>query len=108
MELSEVIEGIQSWIRMVQENYRGKINIEFLVENENFLRYIIENENYIAELVVEPEGFHPHRFVWFEALDKTKDLALQEPYFYMDKKEDYMENILENINKGILYILETQ
>ena len=29
-----------------------------------------KKSRYLAELVVEPEGFHPHRFVSFEALDK--------------------------------------
>lgn len=105
MKFCEVIDSIQRWIRTVQEMYRGEINIEFLTEREDYLRYIIESTNYLAELVVEPEGFHPHRYVWFMALDKRKD-SLQEPYFYLDEKDSSVENMIENLNKGILYIIE--
>lgn len=104
MELYEVIDKIQMWLTTVQTMYSGKINVEVLVENEDYLRYIIESTNYLAELVVEPEGFHPHRFVLFEALDKRKG-PLQEPYFYVDGKGSSMESILENLNKGIQYIV---
>lgn len=105
MELYEVIDTIQMWIRTVQEMYHGEIDVEFLVEHEDYLRYIIESANYLAELVVEPEGFHPHRYVSFVALDKRKDL-LQEPYFYYDEKDSSVENILENLNKGISHVVE--
>lgn len=107
MELYEVIDIIQTWIRTVQERYRGKVKVEFLVEHEDFLRYFIESTNYLAELVVETEGFHPHRFVSFEILDKRKDL-LQKPYYYFDEKDSSMETILENLNKGISYMIEGQ
>lgn len=105
MKLYEVIDTIQIWIRTVQEMYRDKIDVEFLVEREDYLRYIIESTNYLAEIVIEPEGFHPHRYVSFEALDKRKDLP-QESYFYYDEKDSSLENILENFNKGISYIIE--
>ncbi len=105
MKLYEVIDTIQMWIRTVREMYHGEIDVEFLVEHEDYLRYIIESTNYLAELVVEPEGFHPHRYVSFVALDKRKDL-LQEPYFYYDEKDSSVENILENLNKGISNVVE--
>ena len=105
MKLYEVIDTIQMWIRTVQEMYHGEIDVEFLVEHEDYLRYIIESTNYLAEIVVEPEGFHPHRYVSFVALDKRKDL-LQEPYFYYDEKDSSVENILENLNKGISNVVE--
>ena len=105
MKLYEVVDSIQMWIRTVQERYRGEINVEFLMEHEDYLRYIIESTNYLAELVVEPEGFHPHRFVSFEALDKRKD-SQQNPYFYFDEEDSSVENILENLTKGILYMIE--
>lgn len=31
--------------------------------------------------------------------------AIQKPYFYLDEKDSSMETILENLNKGILYIV---
>lgn len=98
MEMYEVLDTIQMWIRTVQERYRGKINVEFLVEHEDYLRYIIESTNFLAELVIEPEGFHPRCFVFFEILDKRKD-SLQKPYFYFGEKDSSMDNILENLNK---------
>ena len=105
MKLCEVIDAIQMWIRTVQEMYSNEIDVEFLIVHEDYLRYIIESTNYLAELVVEPEGFHPHRYVSFEALDKRKGLS-QEPYFYFDDKDSSVENIIENLNKGISYIIE--
>lgn len=105
MKLYEVTDAIKMWIRTVQEMYRSEINVEFLTERKDYLRYIIESANYLAELVVEPEGFHPHRFVWFEALDKRKD-SLQKPYVYFDEKNSSIENIIENLNKGISYMIE--
>lgn len=105
MKLCKIIDTIQMWIRTVQEMYSNEIDVEFLIEQKNYLRYVIESANYIAELVVEPEGFHPHRYVAFQALDKRKDFS-QEPYFYFDGKNSSVENIIKNLNKGILYIIE--
>lgn len=105
MKLYEVIDTIQIWIKTVQEMYCDEINIEFCAERKDCLRYILESANYLAELVVEPEGFHPYRFVSFLALDKRKD-TLQKPYFYYDEEDSSMENILENLNIGISYIME--
>ena len=105
MKLPEIIDAIQRWIETIQKKYNEEINIEFLVEQEEYSRYVIESANYLAELVVEPKGFHPHRFVWFEILDKRKD-SLQEPYFYLDGENDSVESILENLNQGLSYMLE--
>lgn len=105
MKLCEVIDTIQIWIKTVQEMYCDEINIEFCTEHKDCLRYILESTNYLAELVVAPEGFHPYRFVSFQALDKRKD-TLQEPYFYYDEEDSSMESILENLNAGISYIME--
>ena len=66
---------------------------------------MIESTNYLAELVVEPEGFHPYRFVCFEILDKRKD-PLQEPCFYLDGENSSIESILENLDRGLSYMLE--
>ena len=105
MKLYEIIDTIQKWIRTIKEKYCEEINIEFLIEQEDYLRCIIESANYLAELVVEPEGFHPYRFVCLEILDKRKDL-LQEPYFYLDGENSSIENILENLNQGLFYMIK--
>lgn len=42
MKLYEVTDAIKKWIRTVQEMYRGEINVEFLTEHKDYLRYIIE------------------------------------------------------------------
>lgn len=104
MNLHEVIDTIQIWIKTVQDMYCDEINIEFCAEHRDYLRYILESTNYLAELVVEPEGFHPYRFVSFLALDKRKD-TLQKPYFYYDEEDSSVESILENLNAGISYIM---
>jgi len=54
MKLPEIIDAIQRWIETIQEKYNEEINIEFLVEQEDYSRYVIESANYLAELVVEP------------------------------------------------------
>lgn len=105
MELHEIICRIQKWIETINEKYNEEINIEILIEQEDYLRYIIETTNYLAELVVEPEGFHPHKFVWFQILDKRKD-ASQEPYIYLDEENSSAKSILENLNQGLSYMLE--
>ena len=99
MELYEIIDTIQKWVRTIQEKHREEIKIEFLIEQEAYLRYVIESTNYLAELVVEPEGFHPYRFVCFEILDKRKD-PLQEPYCYLDGENSSIENIV-SVYKGL-------
>ena len=99
MELYEAIDTIQKWVRTIQEKHREEIKIEFLIEQEVYLRYVIESTNYLAELVVEPEGFHPYRFVCFEILDKRKDSS-QEPYCYLDEENSSIENIV-SVYKGL-------
>lgn len=106
MKLSEVINKIKPWIRTIQVKHNEELKIEFLVEREDFLRYILESNNFLAEIIVEPKGFHPHRFVSFTALDKAKAPMLQEGYYYYDDEDSSLRNIFENLNNAILYILK--
>lgn len=105
MEFEQLISNIMDWIRDTQDKYKEKLNIEFIKEEASFLHYIIESKSYLAEIVIEPKGFHPHRHVWFEALDKNKDIS-QIPYIYVDDENASLTDILNNLNKQIAYIIK--
>ena len=105
LEFEQLVDVIMNWIRSVRDNNKEKLMIEFIKEESLLLRYDIESKNYLAEIIVEPEGFHPHRYVWFQALDKNKD-ASQKPLFYMDEHDSSLNDILNNLNKLINLIIK--
>ncbi|MBS6956004.1 MAG: hypothetical protein KH230_22560 [Enterocloster asparagiformis] len=99
--LTQLVSNVKLWVQQIREAYGDKISVENLADEADFLRYIMETDRYMAELVVEPAGFHPHRFVWFAALDKEKDPSQQYAYSYCDDGDSSLSDIFRNLNKGV-------
>ena len=103
MEFKELICIIKKWIRNVEIENSNILVVEFVHEEDCFLYYNLESRQYIADLVIEPEGFHPHRYVLFQALDKTKDIH-QNAYLYLDNQKSSVSDIVKGLNEAISYI----
>lgn len=85
--------------------YHGKIGVELLADEECFLRYIIETKHYLAELVIEPDGFHPHRHVSFTAFDLDREDTSSYAYCYYDDEGSTEDDIFNCLDEAISYIV---
>ncbi|MBD5470573.1 MAG: hypothetical protein HDR19_05535 [Lachnospiraceae bacterium] len=103
--LENLIRRTKQWIRQVNLIYQGKIGIELLVDEEYFLRYIIETKHYLAELVIEPDGFHPYRHVSFTAFDLGREDTSSYAYCYYDNEESTEDEIFNCLDEAISYIM---
>ncbi|MDE7298925.1 MAG: hypothetical protein K2N94_08855 [Lachnospiraceae bacterium] len=103
--LKNLIRRTKVWIRQVNLMYHGKIGVELLADEEYFLRYIIETKHYLAELVVEPDGFHPYRHVSFTAFDLDREDTSSYAYCYYDDEESTEDDIFNCLDEAISYIL---
>lgn len=101
----KVLQSVRQWLFNVSKKYSDLIKIEIADNNsEHFIAYMDTN-HYMAELSVSKPDFRPYRFVEFYVLDINKD-EMQEPAFvYGDKENDSISDIIDNLNRGINFIL---
>ncbi|MCM1045988.1 MAG: hypothetical protein NC417_10805 [Candidatus Gastranaerophilales bacterium] len=103
--LKNLIHRTKLWIQQIDFIYHGKIKIELLVDKEYFLRYLIETKHYLAELVIEPDGFHPHHHVSFMAYDLEGKDTSSYAYCYYDDKESTEDDIFNCLDEAISSML---
>lgn len=104
MTFDVVIKAVREWFAFISNNYKNIINFEIAADNKDVFIVDFDTNRYIAQLVVENEGFHPHRFVSFIALDIEKDIFQKDAYSYYDNNESTIDEIIEQLNKGISFI----
>lgn len=105
MDFYQLIDEVKLWIRVIKIKYASHLTVKCVSEEKNMLRYIINSKNYIAELLVEPDGFHKHRYVSFTAMRLDDDVSNQDSYFYFDNDKSTLEDIMKNLEKGVGCIL---
>lgn len=103
--LENIIRRTKGWIRQAALTYHGTIAVEYLAEEECFLRYILETKHYLAELVVEPDGFHPHCHVQFTAFDLDAVDTTSYAYCYYDDEESTEDDIFGHLDEAVSYIV---
>lgn len=104
MDVQKLIKNTKDWMRRTATQYEGQIAIELLNDEPEFLRFWLDTGHYLAELIVEPEGFHPYRHVAFTVLD-TLGEGKNYAYCYYDEANETEEAIFEQLEEGIRFIL---
>ncbi len=105
MTLEYVMIEIHKWYECVSRKYIDVIKFKIDKNKKDVFIVNLETDRYIASLVVEDIGFHPHRFVSFYVIDAEKDVMQEAAYSYYDSEKDSMTDIIEQLNKGIEFII---
>lgn len=100
-ELEQLIHSVKLWIQHSCAACGDRLAVEKIADEQFFLRYILETGRYLAEIIVEPAGFHPHRHVAFTALDKEKEPSQPYAYCYYDGENSSPEEIFQNFDDGL-------
>ena len=102
--LKNLIRRTKLWMQQVQSTHHRDIQVEQLADEPCFLRYIIETDYYLAELVIEPEGFHPHHHVELTALALEGEDISSYAYCYYDSEESTEDDIFACLDEAISYL----
>ncbi len=103
---NKVMKSIHQWYFKISNNYNNLINFEIVRDDENIFILNLDTERYISQLIIEKEGFHPHRFVEFYVLDIEKDIKQEPIWTYYDSENDSIKDIIDNLNSGITFITQ--
>lgn len=102
MELKEIIKAVHSWTEQIERTYVNKLKVWHIKETENIFIADIDSENCLARLIVEPEGFHPHRHVEMTLVRINDGKRNAVPFYcYYDKNGDSIEDIINELDKCI-------
>jgi hypothetical protein len=101
----DVLQEVRNWLLKESDNYNDKINFEIVSDTANSLSANIDTERYIGQLNVSMPDFRPYRYVEFYILDTHKNVMQSPAFVYYDKADDSISDIINNLNKGIDFIL---
>lgn len=101
----EVLKSVNQWIFNVSKKYADLINIEIVSNNSYHIIADLTTNRYIAQLSVSKPDFRPYRFVEFYVLDINKNEMQPPAFVYGDKENESIFDIIDNLNKGIDFIL---
>ena len=96
MELTDIIKAVSLWLNELESNSEGKLKVRNVKHTENVFIADIDSETSLGQLIVEPEGFHPHRHVAMTILHKDNDHSV--PFYYYDKDGNDISDIISGLN----------
>ncbi|MBD5147071.1 MAG: hypothetical protein HDT21_14390 [Ruminococcus sp.] len=100
----EVIQSVRQWLYDISKKY-DTIKVEIQKDKSDVIIADIDNERYIAQISISEPDFRPYRFVEFLVLDVCGDVMQSPAFVYRDTDEDSISDIIENLNKGIDFIV---
>ena len=101
----EVLKSVKQWFYIILEKYSDKLKFEIISDTSDNLLANIDSEIYVSELNVSKTDFSPYRYVKLYILDTRKDVNQPPTFVYYDKENDSISDIIDNLNKGINYML---
>lgn len=100
----EAIQSVRQWLYDISKKY-DTIKVEFQKDESDVIIADIDTERYIAQISISEPDFRPYRFVEFLVLDVREDVMQPPAFVYRDTDEDSISDIIENLNKGIDFIV---
>ena len=104
----KVKECVAQWLKDNEDKFKSKnIMVEIVTNTEECLYLTLNFGGCMAAIVVAEPDFAPYRFVSFEAMrivNGISDLL----HFWYDEEGTTIEEIIENLDKAIEFVLEQQ
>ena len=101
----DVLQAVRNWLSKELEHYDDMISVKVISDTADNLLVNIDAEQYVGELNVSKPDFRPYRYVELYILDIHKDIMQPPAFVYYDKENDSVSDIIDNLNKGIHFIL---
>ena len=101
----DVLQAVKNWVSKELGKYNDKVNIEIISETADNLLVNIDTKRYIGNLNVSMPDFRPYRYVELYILDTQKDVIQSPAFVYYDNENESVSDIIDNLNKGIKFIL---
>ena len=104
----EVLEKCKEWFYSLQSLYSETITTNIDVDDSKSFIANIGSALYLSQLVVSQPECRPYNFVEFTILDIRQDVSQVPAFWYGDEEGATVQEIINNLNKGLKLILESQ
>lgn len=104
----EVLEKCKEWFYSLQILYSETIKTNIDVDDSKSFIANIDSALYLSQLVVSQPECRPYNFVEFTILDIRQDVSQVPVFWYGDEEGATVQEIINNLNKGLKLILESQ
>ena len=101
----EILKACKEWVYSIQDLYADKLYIDIDLDNSNELVVNIDSNKYLSQLVVSKPECRPFEFVEFTILNIDTDIESIPAFWYGDKKGDTVQEIIDNLNRGLMLLL---
>ena len=100
----EVIKMIESKKEKLKENnIKVDIMVDIMNDEENYYILAFESDRGVAQLEITTPHFAPHYYACFNILWLNDD----EPYWWLDKENSTVTDILKNLEKSLDYFINS-
>jgi len=105
---NEVLQSMRKWVNNVLVKNSNIIKVEIVKDTPDSFFANIDSERYIGELSVSKTDFRPYRYVEFYVLDIHKDEMQSPAFLFYDKEDDSVSFIIDNLDRGINFIISNR
>ena len=102
----EKIKACREWFYGIQVLYADKLDISIAVDDSNEFVANIDSAHHLGQLCVSQPDFRPYDFVEFTILAMRQDSDQAPTFWYGDRAEDTVQDIINNLNRGLNILLE--
>lgn len=104
----EVLEKCKEWFYSIQTLYFETIITDIDVDDSKSFIANIDSDLYLSQIVVSRPECRPYNYVEFTILDIRQDVSQVPTFWYGDEEGTTVQEIIDNLNKGLELILERQ
>lgn len=101
----EILKACKAWFYNIQALYADKLDIDIDVDNDKEFVANIDSDLYLGQLCVSEPDFRPYNYVEFTIVDIHQDIGKVPAFWYGDKEGDTAQEIIDNLNIGLEYLL---
>ncbi len=100
-----VLQECRKWFYSVSSQYNELLKISIEKDDSSCFIGNIDSNRYISQIVISESGYKPYRYVEFLIYDLEKDANQSPAFWYGDQDNSSVEEIIENLNKGLRTVL---
>ena len=101
----EVLAACKEWFYANQKLYADRLKMFATKDDSKVFFANIETDVYLTSICVSEPDYRPYRFVEFCVLDSRRELDQTPSFWYGDEDGESIQSIIDNLNKGIEFLL---
>ena len=100
-----VLQECRKWFYSVSSQYDELLKTSIEKDDSSCFIGNIDSNRYISQIVISEWDYKPYRYVEFTIFDLEKDANQSPAFWYGDQDNCSVEDIIDNLNKGLRLVL---